>query len=152
MRAALACGRASSPLLFDGAGCAGLFLGPLSREAERRETRKLARLPERLAKPPDTLARRVRFALRSAKRRLSAQTQLQARVSWDEANMPVPVQRSTSRSGRNAARAGSRSRPGAGLRAPPAGAASCPVIRPSLDDALVTSRTAWTIFLGRRKS
>ncbi len=46
--------------------------GSLSRGAERRKTRGLARPSGRLAKPPGTLARHAPFALRSAKGRLSA--------------------------------------------------------------------------------
>jgi hypothetical protein len=68
------------------------------------------------------------------------------RASWDEASVPVPVQRSSSQSGHNAARAESRGRPGAGLRGLPAGAASCSIIRTSHDDAL-EEQDAWTIFL-----
>jgi hypothetical protein len=45
-----------------------------------------------------------------------------------------------SRSGHNAARAGPRSRPGAGVRTPPAGAAPCSIIETSRDDALSRAR------------
>jgi hypothetical protein len=49
---------------------------------------------------------------------------------------PLPVQRSSSRSGRSAARAGPRGLPSAGLRIPPAGAASGSILETSREDAL----------------
>jgi hypothetical protein len=55
---------------------------------------------------------------------------------------PSPRAASSSRAGRSASRAGSRSRPGAGLRTPRAGTAFRSIKRPSPVDALATSGTA----------
>ena len=61
------------PCCFGRRGVRPLFFSaPLSRGAERRKTRGLARPPGRLAKPPGTLARRAPSTLRSVKGRLSA--------------------------------------------------------------------------------
>jgi hypothetical protein len=55
----------------------------------------------------------------------------------------VPVQRSSSRSGRSAARAGPRGLPSAGLRTPPAGATPLPRPASVLQDAPRVGEVKW---------
>src|SRR6185437_14483022 len=62
----------------------------------------------------------------------------------------VPVQRSSSRSGRSAARAGPRGLPSAGVRTPPAGAALCSISETSREDAL-NEQSAWNIILVQKR-
>jgi len=61
-------GRAEAPLFFAARGRrTSLHSHEKARGAERRETRRLARPPERPARPPDTLCEACPFRLRSRK-------------------------------------------------------------------------------------
>ena len=126
--------QASPPLFFDGAGApdvlpavAGPFACPRRKSrgdgapkgATNQSTRlcpfgrRRARAFARGASPLGAPSRRFRFP---GPRFLG------------EAGLARPRQRSSSRRGRNAARAGSRNLPSAGLRGLPAGAASSPAL------------------------
>jgi hypothetical protein len=122
-----------------GAGCAGLPLAP-------RETREGSGAPKSAAVyvVPRSLRERGRLSARhggdfGSRARVSRCTPLRlagpsARrlITWTHVGAGErprrPVQRSSSRKGHNAQRAGSRDLPGAGLRTPRAGAASHPAL------------------------
>jgi hypothetical protein len=112
------------------------------RSAERRKLhgphQRVRRAPRRQMLPPDRAsgARAFRRSTAVSLRRINASAQLQPRFLGSASSgvtriFPCPSPASSSQAGRYYRPGGVRSRPGAGLRAPPAGTALASVIRPS---------------------